>query len=119
MKLRLLAAVATLAAGASLALGTAPTASAASGLHHLMVYKPSSVHSVLINTVDAFGDPFSACRRVSEGTGWVDGRQDLYNGASLNVITFTSVDCGAGYSVSRWFTVPGDDGLGNFYVNMT
>ncbi|MCH5677903.1 hypothetical protein [Streptomyces gilvus] len=119
MKKRLWGAAAAVAGTAALLVSTAPTASAALPLHHLMVYKPSAIHSVYINTTNPTGGSFAVCRTLSDGTGWVDGHFDLLDGAPLNLITFTSTDCTSGISISRNFTVPGSDGLANFWANMS
>jgi hypothetical protein len=119
MKKRFVAVVATSVAVVGSLLGTtSPAFARDDGLHHLMVYKPDGINSVYINTTNPSGAPFTACRPLSPGTGWVDGNQDLVDGRQVNLITFTSSTCTFGYSISRTFTVPTGDGLENFWANM-
>ena len=112
------AATALAAAGIILAT-TSPASALAPGLHHLKVNKPASVNSVYISATGGFFAPYTICRPLTPGSGWADTGQDLLDGTQLTVITFTSNDCRAGYSISRTFTIPRNDGLTNFWVNMT
>ena len=119
MNMRFAAIAATALAATSLVLATTSSASAATpGLHHLYVKKPNTIHSLYIQTINPGGFSFSACRKLPSGTGWVDSNQDLVNGKKATLITFTSDDCGAGYSISRNFTMPAGDAGGSFYADM-
>lgn len=119
MNMRFAAIAATALAATGFVLATTFSASAATpGLHHLYVKKPDTIHSLYIQTVNPAGFAFSACRELPSGTDWVDANQDLVNGKKATLITFTSNDCGAGYSISRDFTMPSGDAGGDFHANM-
>jgi hypothetical protein len=80
----------------------------------------SGANSVYVSTtVYPFDEPFTACRKLSGGSGWKDAKQDLQLGKNVKLITFTSADCSNGYLVSRDFTVPSVSSSDDFWADMT
>ncbi len=80
--------------------------------------KPHAARSVFINTTDPAGYSWTVCRRLAEGSGWVNGHMTLVNGRWAQLTTFSSIDCSEGLLKKRDFTVPRRDGLKNFWANM-
>ncbi|HET9655715.1 MAG TPA: hypothetical protein VFP72_10200 [Kineosporiaceae bacterium] len=110
----------TLAAGTA-AIALPSSAQAAWGGHHIMVLAPSSARSVLYITSTATQSSYVTCRTISghpDGR-WVDGQMDVYDGAPIRMITFSSTNCSAGYikATGQW-QAPGWDGLSNWWVNL-
>jgi hypothetical protein len=99
-----------------------PAASADNGMHHLYIKTPGA-WSVFISTRIPGGPqagPFSACRQLNGSTDFQDGRQDLYDNEKVTLNLFSSRDCTNGaMGTGKTFTVPGNDGLSNFWVDMS
>jgi hypothetical protein len=120
MRRRLKVITAASAAAAGLVLTPAPHASAytLTSQHHLMVYKPDYVNSVFVSTTDSHGGPASWCEELSWGEGWKDAHSEVFDGQPMTLITFSSWDCTAGYTLRKNFTVPRNDGLKNVWAYM-
>ncbi|MCH5677904.1 hypothetical protein [Streptomyces gilvus] len=115
-------------AAAGIALGAAGSASAAAfptdgGSKNVMVKRASYIHSVYYNGEDFNGHPVTKCITLPAANTdpvWNSTGVPAPDGSTLNLITFTSSDCSAGYTLSKWFTVPvHDTSLTNFWADMT
>ena len=88
--------------------------------HHLMLKKTGDVRSLFYSTSNSAGAAITGCvERLPDSSGWVDGQRNFRNGEQATLITFTSWNCTDGYVKRRDLVVPGDDGLANWWVDMT
>jgi hypothetical protein len=102
------------------ALAVSP-AHAASGSHHLKVKVAWNVRSVAVAIV---GSPYTCVALPAPTNGdyarWEDGRVDLPNGVDVRVNKYTSTNCaGNTYWGGTRGTVPGDDGLTSWWLDIS
>jgi hypothetical protein len=120
-KRTLMAGLGFLAAGATAAIAVPSNAQAAGwNAHHIMVMAPSSAHSVFYITSTTTQPNFTTCRTISDHPNgrWVDGRMDVYNGAPIQMITFSSANCTTGYIKSTGRLTAPTTNMTNWWVNL-
>ena len=99
-----------------LAAATTSVALAYSGYHGLMVKTVNEARSISVRYTQANGYLGDTCRSKVTGNTWVY-IGTAKNGTKVRVEEFTGSSCDGNSVGAKTYTVPGSDGLDNFWIN--
>lgn len=99
----------------SMASTTLASGNAGPGRHYLMVLLHSKVSSMRAHFADNRGYWHSRCIDTDRRSGWKFTDMRVFNGSPVYVQTFSQPTCIGHISTSEGETVPGENGLTNFW----
>lgn len=90
---------------------------AGAGRHNLVVLTHAKVSSIRVFFTDNRRNWHNRCVDVSRQRGWKDTKIRVFNGSSVYVQTFSQPACLEYITTSELDTVPGENGLTNFWYS--
>jgi hypothetical protein len=93
------------------------SAMAHNGWHGLKIKVRPNARSIFVVNTDFWGVGQTWCFQRQRGNTWWGPGAGSKNGTRVTVLQFTSDNCTAGSLGKKMYTVPGKDGLDNFWIH--